>query len=264
MAERLAAGRGLVIPGTVGHGGGVIDDRTGYGSSGFPSTAWTIVVEARGEDEAAQLAMEKLCALYWAPLYAFARRSGCSREDAEDATQGFFAKMIEGDYLERARREKGRLRSFLLTCFRRFLGDEREKARSQKRGGGHEAVSIDAAALEEVLAGEEGSFSPERAFDRRWAHAVLEGALRELEEDYATKGKADLFSELKVFLIPDGEVAGHQEVAERLGMRENAVGVAVYRLRKRFGELMKRQVMATVENEGEVEAELRHLMAALG
>lgn len=219
-----------------------------------------MVVQTRSDDRDAQLAMEKLCAIYWPPLYAFARRSGCSRHDAEDATQAFFAKMIGGAFLDRARQEKGRLRSFLLTSFKRFLNDERDKAQAQKRGGGKEILSFDAAALEEVLEGETGS--PELAFDRSWAHAVLEATLGELEEEYRAKGKEALFNELRPFLTDDGD--GYRVVAERLGMRENAVGVAVFRLRKRFGELMRWQVMATVADEDEVEGELRHLMESLG
>jgi len=239
-----------------------MEDRTRIGNEGFPSTAWTMVVQARRDDAGAQVAMERLCLSYWAPLYAFARRSGWSREDAEDATQAFFAKMVEGAYLDRARREKGRLRSFLLTCFKRYLGDERDKARAQKRGGGKEVLSFDAGALEEVLAGDERDSSPELAFDRRWAHAVLESTLGELEAEYRSKEKGELFAELSPFLMGAGE--GYRDAASRLGMQENAVGVAVYRLRKRFAEGMRRQVLATVETEDEVEAELRHLMAALG
>lgn len=223
-----------------------------------------MVVQAGGDDEGAKDALERICELYWAPLYAFARRSGCSREDAQDATQVFFSRMIEGEYLERARREKGRLRSFLLTCFKRYLGDERDKARAQKRGGGKVIVSFDAAALDEVISSEDSDASPETAFDRRWAHALLDGALGELEEEYRRRGKESVFAELKVFLSPAGEESGYREVASRLEMRENAVGVAVFRLRKRFGELMKRQVLATVDDESEVEGELRYLMGALG
>lgn len=219
-------------------------------------------MQAQGEDELAQAALEQLCRSYWAPLYAFARRSGWAREDAEDVTQAFFTRIVEGTYLENARREKGRLRSFLLTCFKRYLGDQRAKARAHKRGGDREILSFDAAALEEVLAGEGLEGSPERAFDRRWAHAVLDAALGELEREYEEKGKADLFRELSPFLTGNDE--GYRGPAERLGMQENAVGVAVYRLRKKFAETMRRLVLATVDDPGEVEAELRHLMGSLG
>lgn len=239
-----------------------MEDRTRIGNAGFPSTAWTIVVQAQGADAGAQRALEQLCRSYWSPLYAFARRSGWSREDAEDATQAFFTRIVEGSYLEHARREKGRLRSFLLTCFKRYLGDQREKARAIRRGGDREILSFDAAALEEVLAGEGFDGSPERAFDRRWAHAVLDAALDELEREYRDRGKADLFQEISPFLTGGDE--GYRGPAERLGMQENAVGVAVYRLRKKFAETMRRLVLATVDDPGEVESELRHLMSSLG
>lgn len=218
-----------------------------------------MVVQTQGDDEGAHLAMEKLCANYWPPLYAFARRSGSSKEDAEDATQAFFTRMIGGAYLNKARKEKGKLRSFLLTCFKHYLSDERDKSKAQKRGGNSEILSFDAAALEEVIQADE--CSPERAYDRGWANAVLDAAMEDLRDDYAKRGKDAQFEALKGFLTDDG--GGYREVAEKLEMRENAIGVAVFRMRKRFGELMKQQVLATVVDEQEVVSELRHLMEAL-
>ncbi|GHC66556.1 RNA polymerase sigma factor [Roseibacillus persicicus] len=241
----------------------VAEDGTRIESGEFPSTAWTLIVQAGGSDDRAQMAMEKLCQLYWFPLYAFARRIGNSREDAEDSTQGFFTKMIDGAYLEKAREEKGRMRTFLLTCFKRYLRDEWKKATADKRGGGQEILSIDVEQAEERLA-DENEDSPEKLYERRWALAVLDGVVQALGDEYEVRGKSRLFQELRPFLMPGEEQHGYQGVAERLGMKENAVGVAVYRLRKRFGELMQRHVMATVEDESEVQNELRYLIGALG
>lgn len=254
---------GIACSATILHSPRVSNDVTRMQSGEFPSTAWTLIVQAGGSDDQAQLAMEKLCQLYWLPLYAFARRAGKSREDAEDSTQGFFSRMIDGSYLERARKDKGRLRTFLLTCFKRYLRDEWKKATADKRGGGQELFSIDVEQAEERLA-DEREETPEKLYERRWALAVLDGVIAELEEEYRGKGKGELFEALQPFLMPGAMEEGYESVARTLGMKENAVGVAVFRLRKRFGEVMKWQVMATVEDEGEVEEELRYLMSALG
>lgn len=222
-----------------------------------------MVIQATGGDEQSQVALERLCVIYWSPLYAFARRTGWSREDAEDATQDFFRRLCAGEYLDGARKEKGRLRSFLLICFKRFLGDKRAKGRALKRGGGREILSFDVEGVESLLDTEAGEDSPERIYEKRWAHALMAGVMEELETEYGKKGKEVLFVELKEFLMPGVAESGQREAAARLGMQENAVGVAVYRLRRRFGELMKRQVLATVEDESQVAEELRYLMGVL-
>ncbi|MDP0490208.1 MAG: sigma-70 family RNA polymerase sigma factor [Verrucomicrobiota bacterium JB023] len=236
-------------------------ERTGMGNADFPSTAWTMIVQAGGEGEESLKSLETICQLYWQPLYAFARRSGCSREDAMDRTQGFFAKLIEGRYLDRAKREKGKLRSFLLTCFKRYIRDEWRREQAAKRGGNDKLIPLDAESLEDTLSLDGNS--PERLFERRWALAVLEAAMQRLQAEYVEKGKEEIYRELASFLTPDAAGESYQTVAEKLGITENAVGVAIYRLRKRFAELMRRQVIATLDSEEEVEGELRYLMDVL-
>ena len=152
----------------------------------FPLTRWTRVSRLRADPESAdaQRALADLCQAYWYPLYAFARRKGQSTEDAQDVTQGFFAKIVQGSFFASARATEGKLRSYLLTAFTRHMADEWDKSRAQKRGGGIEFVSLDFDDGERrFLAEPASSESLEQTFDRAWARRVLEQAGGALEAD---------------------------------------------------------------------------------
>ncbi len=232
----------------------------------FKSTRWSLVVQSRGEGESARLAMEELCRTYWFPLYACARRSGMSPEQTEDAVQGFFVQVIEKDLFTRADPNLGKLRTFLLTAFRRFLRDEREREQSQRRGGGR-VVSFDAAEAEqwyvqERLDGE----TPEHMFDREWALTILDQAMARLEAECAGTGKGALFQALRPFLTAaEGSAAAYAKAGEALGLNENAVKVAVFRMRGRFRDLLRKEVAETtpLNREEEVDGEMAYLLEVL-
>ncbi|MEM7386859.1 MAG: sigma-70 family RNA polymerase sigma factor, partial [Verrucomicrobiota bacterium] len=163
---------------------------TSGGTAGFPATRWSLVRSTAGDDTVASDAMSELCRLYWYPLYVFARRQGLSPQDAEDATQGFLARVIEKGYLTRARSDRGTLRSFLLKGLKYFLANERKAARRLKRGGGSPGFSLDAGEgeirFQRELAHDD---SPDRLFDRKWATVVIERALSAVKEEYVRKNK---------------------------------------------------------------------------
>ena len=233
------------------------------GSREFPVTSWTLVVNAANPERSeSHSALASLCESYWYPLYAFVRRRGYSPEQASDLTQEFFVRILEGRYLDRADPEKGRFRSFLLTSFRFFLSDEADRARAQKRGGG-------AVLPFEIASGEEryereprDEQTPESIYERRWAISILDRTVSQLRAEFAQHGRLEHFERLKAFLI-GGSEAPYAALAAEMGTTEGALKVSIHRLRKRYRELFRREIAATVANPADVDQELRFLAAAL-
>ncbi len=234
-------------------------------SGAFATTQWTAVLSVSHTDPArAAAALEELCRKYWYPAYAFLRRQGHAPHEAEDLTQGFFAFVIETEALKKASRERGKFRTFLLTALTNFLRNEWDKAQSQKRGGGRRMLSLDEMAAEEKYRHEPvDSLTPEKLFERRWALTLIEQVLERLKEEYFERGQADVFKALETGLT--GEVAPrlHASWAESLNMSEGAVRVALHRLRRRFGELLRHELGQTVTDAAEIDDELRHLFRAM-
>lgn len=236
--------------------------------SAFATTSWSLIAAAAGREENqenAALALSELCAKYWMPLYAFARRRGYSSADAADLTQGFFGRVLEKHYLDDVDRESGRFRSFLLTAFRRFLSKEREYLQAAKRGGGRTIVSIDLNHAETQYATEPvDTRTPERVFERRWAIALLEYGLAQLESEYTSRGKAELFHLCRESLTITARGQNYAQIGATCGISEAAVKVAVHRMRTRFRELLRAEISRTVSHESDVDDELRALLRAVG
>jgi RNA polymerase sigma-70 factor (ECF subfamily) len=231
----------------------------------FVTTRWSVVLAAgRGGAGSASDAMIHLCRTYWYPLYAYARRRGCPPHDAQDMTQEFFARLLEGSWLASADRQRGRFRSFLLTVMKHFMADEWDKARAQKRGGGSPMLSLDWVTAEERFDLEPvDNSSPDRVFERQWALTLLEEVLNRLEDECRRDGKADLFAGLKHTLAGSSDSLPYAETAARLGLSESAVKVAVHRLRKRYRELIRDEIAGTIDQSQDVEDEMRHLFKVL-
>jgi RNA polymerase sigma factor (sigma-70 family) len=230
----------------------------------FTTTHWSVVLEAQSESPTAQKALEKLCQVYWHPIYSFVQRKGANPEDAKDITQEFFADLLEHRSLTAVRREKGRFRSYLLGALKYFLADERRRAMAIKRGKGQRLIP-----LEELSAEERTEMEPadpvtaEQIYERRWASTVLERVLGLLKNEYGAAGNAMLFDSLKQ-LLPDEPGAPPQaEIAGQLGMTENAVRQAFYRFRQRYQSLLREEIAHTVATAGDIEDELRHLIAVV-
>jgi len=226
----------------------------------FLTTHWSVVVNARAADsKTAKAALESLCNTYWYPLYAFVRRLGHSPHDAEDLIQGFFAQCIEKDYLRAADQEKGRFRSFLLVALKRFLANEWDRARTRKRGGDRQIISLDA---EQRYAAEPAeALSPDKLFERRWAMTLLENVLAKLKAEQISAGRLAIFTELQPVLTSRG--TPYADLAKRLGLTESAIKVAVHRLRQRYRELLEQEIANTVSSPAEIEEERRYLLRIL-
>lgn len=234
--------------------------------SGFATTQWSIVLRAaQPEDSAARAALEMLCRRYWFPLYAFARRRAVTIHEAQDLTQEFFARLLEKNSLAAASPERGRFRSFLLTSLKNFLSNEWDRANTQKRGGGREQLSLDWESGESRLSLEPAhSDTPEREFERQWALTLLDNVVRRLQDEFASAGKSHQFELLKETLTGGRAVVDYSAVATELSMSEDAARQAAHRLRKRYRDLLREEVAATVENGSDVEDEIGRLLAALG
>jgi RNA polymerase sigma-70 factor (ECF subfamily) len=232
----------------------------------FDTTRWSLVLAAQARpDPAARAALAALCEIYWEPLYAHVRRRCPGREEAEDLTQAYFARLLEKGLLAGVRPERGRLRSFLLASLDHFLANERDRERALKRGGGRTMVALDAPAADaRSLQLRSCDPRPDEEFDRRWALTVLDRALAELRGEHSSPDKARQYEKLEPYLTGEQPSRPHAEVAAELGTTDGAVKTAVHRLRRRLGELLRREVARTVERDDEIDAEIRHLLAVLG
>jgi RNA polymerase sigma factor (sigma-70 family) len=241
-----------------------IDQTTQNGGIAFNTTHWSVVLAAQGESPAAREALEKLCRTYWWPLYGFVRRQGYIPEEAQDLTQGFFALLLERRDFDAVRREKGRLRSYLIVSLKNFLGKAHRRSLALKRGEGRTLVPLD-----ELLARERGDLEPASAlsadnvYERRWALTLLEQVLALLEEEYRVAGKELLFESLNELLAGESGGPSQADIAKKLGMTEHAVKQAFYRLRQRYRELLREEIAHTVAVPADVEDELRHFISVL-
>ena len=232
--------------------------------AGFTTTHWSVVVEAQGSTPAAQAALEKLCQTYWRPIYGFVRREGTDPEEAKDLTQGFFALLLERRGLKTARQEKGRLRSYLLTSLKNFLINEHQRAMAIKRGQGQPLISLDQLRDRERLDFEPVDTSTaDQIYERRWALALLEQIVTRLGDEYRLAGNVILFERLRVLLIDEPGRPSQAQIAAELDMTENAVKQALHRLRERYRQLLREEIAHTVMAPGDIEDELRHLVAVL-
>jgi RNA polymerase sigma-70 factor (ECF subfamily) len=230
----------------------------------FVTTRWTAVVTAaRSETTRARRALAELCQTYWYPLYAYARRRGLGPHDAEDVTQGFFARLLELKSLAGVSREKGRFRAFLLAAMNHFLAAEWVRATAQKRDV-RQTVSLDAGAGEDRYQGGPAEpHSPETLYEREWAVTLLESVLGRLAREYETTGRGPLFRELRGTIALEAGHAPYAEIARRLGSTEAALRVAVHRLRQRYRQMLREEIAQTVTDESEVSSELAYLRRVL-
>ncbi len=211
-----------------------------------------------------RVALEELCQLYWYPIYAYIRRRGQSRHDAEDLTQGFFEKLLHDRTLEAAEAARGRLRTFLLAAVERHLADQHRRSSALKRGGGRQIIAFDDLKAEERYAFEPKDHrDPESLFVRAWIQLLLDGVKERLRTIFAESGRAGVFEALLPFLLMDDDAPSYREVARRLDSSETAVRLLVFRLRSRFRELLRQEIARTVESPAEVEAELDWLRTTL-
>ena len=230
----------------------------------FRTTHWSVVLAAGGSPAPeAAVALERLCATYWYPLYSFLRRQGQSPHDAQDLTQSFFAQLLEKNSLQSVNPGKGKFRSFLLSSLKHFLANERDRAGALKRGGAIAFISWEEAGAEERHRQADSlALTPDKAFEQTWAMTLLERVLAKLRTDYADAGQSALFDALQIFLTGDKGAVPYAEMAARLNLGESALKMSIQRLRRRFGELLREEIAHTVSRPEEIDEEIRALFAA--
>jgi len=234
------------------------------GAAQFTTTHWSVVLEAQSESPAAQEALEKLCRVYWRPIYGFVQRQGIGPEEAKDVTQSFFADLLEHRSLTAVRKEKGRFRSYLLGALKYFLADERRRAMAIKRGKGQRLIPLEELGTDERIEMEPPDpVTAEQIYERRWASTVLERVLGLLKNEYVAAGNAVLFDSLKQLLPDEPGSPSQADIAGQLGMTANAVRQAFHRFRQRYQSLLREEIAHTVATPGDVEDELRHLIAVV-
>jgi len=230
----------------------------------FATTHWTVVLAAgRRHTPQSDGALEELCRTYWFPLYAYVRRRGHNKPDAEDSVQAFFARFLAKNYLAGLSAERGRFRAFLLASLKHFLINEWKKSQRLKRGGGEKNLLLDWQTADtkfQVAATNEPS--PDKAFDREWALALLVKVIERLQRECEVDGKIKLFEQLKFFLTAGKGALSHTDAAKKLGMDEAAVRVAVHRLRKRYRVLLRDEIAQTLADAADVDEEMRALFGA--
>ena len=237
------------------------------GAVAFATTHWSVVLEAQGQSPAAEEALEKLCRTYWQPIYSFVRRQGIRPEEAEDLTQGFFALLLERRDLDSVRKEKGRLRSYLLASLKHFTSDRRRREMAIKRGRRQDLMPLEELRanqrVDPVFARVADTLSADQLYERRWALALMEQVLRRLKDEYRATGNGALFDWLKQLLPDEPGAPSRTEIAAKLGMTENALRQTFHRFRHRYQVLLREEIGHTVVTASEIEDELRHLIAVL-
>jgi RNA polymerase sigma factor (sigma-70 family) len=231
----------------------------------FATTRWSLVLAAGHRTDARSAeALAKLCEMYWYPVYAFIRRQGYRPEEGADLTQEFFARVLEKNYFRDADPARGRFRAFLCTSIRHFLSNERDRARTLKRGGSGPLISLDVEAAEGTYCFEpRDDLTPEKLFDRRWALVLLERVLAHVRDAHVSAGKGEMFDRLKGYLTGDSRGEPYADVAKALGMTEGAVKVAVHRLRRHFRGMLIQEIAETVSDPADIDAEIEYLLKAV-
>jgi RNA polymerase sigma-70 factor (ECF subfamily) len=230
----------------------------------FTTTHWSVVLEAQGQSAAAQEALEKLCRTYWRPIYGFVQRQGVKPEEAKDLTQGFFAMLLERRDLNAVQQEKGRLRSYLLTSLKHFLTNERNRAMAIKRGAGQQLIPLEDLRERERIGFEPPETLPaDQIYERRWALSVLDHVMGRLEQEYRAAGNIHLFDRLQKSLTDEPDRPLVADIAREFEMTESAVRQASYRLRQRYRQLLRDEIVQTVMAPADIDDELRHLVTVL-
>ena len=237
------------------------------GAARFRTTRWSVVLlSAQSQAPSSKAALAELCKLYWFPLYAFVRRRGYCPADAQDLVQGFFLHLLDHKSLAEVDPRKGKFRSFLLASIKNYLSKEADRGRCLKRGGNIEFVPLDTKRAEDLYRLEPADFlTAETIFDARWAFALLGEAKNRLRQEYLDSGKMAVFEALKGFVDPvtTETLPSYEEVARQLDVSVPAIKTLIHRLRKRNTAIVREEILRTISDPDDVEAESRELCEAL-
>jgi RNA polymerase sigma factor (sigma-70 family) len=249
-----------------GEGSSAASTNGNWSSIRFETTRWSVVLAAGvGSSGKAREALADLLRAYWHPLYVFVRRRGYSPEDSQDLIQGFLAQMIEHDRLRFANPERGRFRSFLLTSLCHFLANQQHSHQALKRGGGIRFLPLTGEEMEMHFdLSTSHDLTPEKAFDKHWALALLRLVLERLRTEYELSGRQVAFDLLKPYLEGTEPDLRYAEMAARLKVSESGARMMVHRLRRRYRALINEEIARTLADPSQADQELESLLAALG
>lgn len=233
----------------------------------FHTTRWSVVVGAQGHSAAdVNASVESLYRQYLSPLYAYVRRRGYAPHDAQDLTHDFFSRLLEKGWLSLAQPERGRLRTFLLVAMKRFLANEWDRAKAEKRGGASVLVSLQSEEGERLFSSDRAAHSTlpdELVFDRNWALVLMQATLDQLRGEYARSTRPGDFEVLKSCLTAERGSIDYASIARELQLLPASARSMVHRFRKRFREIFHAEVAGTVSSPDEVEDEMRALISTL-
>lgn len=233
----------------------------------FPTTRWSMIAKANNKigESLYHQALAELCQTYWQPLYVFARRSGNNHHDAMDLTQGFFAHLLDHHSLSFADPDKGRFRSFLLVSFKNYVSNQRRHAGTARRGGGHALLSLTTADFDAISDFEPTETeTPETLFQKEWAQSLLRQVRNRLEEECICANKGELFQLLEPHLVNSPDALPRDTISTKLGLSSAALAMTLYRLRRRYREILRDEVAATVVNPADIDDELAELITLFG
>ena len=233
----------------------------------FQTTHWSVVIHAnQGDPDMAEEALEKLCSIYWTPLYYFLLQKGIKSHDAQDLVQGFFQRLLSKDGLKSVDPGRGKFRTFLLKSLTHYMQNEWKKGQAIKRGGGMAWLSFDALDSDRVVVDQSphSTSSPESNYDLAWVEMVVQRVHARLKEEYEKLGMTDRYQVFKTHLLENGRDDGfYSSMAKTLGLSESGMRSAMFRFRKRFAELFRQEIVQTVANESEVDDEIRYLIGMM-
>ncbi len=238
------------------------------GRAVFGPTRWSLVIEAQGTSPEARIALAELCEAYYEPVFRFLRREGRDEDAARELAQEFFSRVLGRGGFGTPDPARGRFRSYLLGAVKHFLSDQRKQAGREKRGSTHLHESMDSVGTDDVESGlqvpDPRAGVADTHFDRDWALAVMRRSLDRLEEEFREGGKREQFEVLQPWLVGDAAGLSQTEAGRRLGLGESAVKVAVHRLRRRFRDVVRSELLQTLPTGDDPDQELRYLAEVLG
>lgn len=230
------------------------DTTMGGSRRGFQPTLWTVVLKAKAHHREA---LEELIKTYWKPVYVYIRRWGYPSEESKDLSQGFFSELLERDFLRGVSPEKGKFRTFLLTVLKRYLINESERKRAQKRGGGKPVLSLDYQRAErDFTIMPVSDETPERSFNRQWALEAMSRSLAALAKEM----EPATFEAIKPHLAGG---PAYEETARKLGITVTRLNNLIHRTRRRYRDLLRAEIAGSLSDASEADEEVRNLLEAV-
>ncbi len=233
----------------------------------MPTTQWTLIRRLQHADEKqSRAALDELCRAYHYPLYCHLRRRGLEHHDAEDVLHDFLAKLLRHESFGLANAEKGRLRTYLLSALKRFIANwKRDHERQREREISTEAMAAIAGAERRFALDEAAHHeSPDRLYDKQWAHELMNRVLFRLRESYEAKGRGVFFDALRPVLVSGGSLMDHdsEALAKSLSVRPGTLRMILHRMLEDYREALRLEILKTVETQELARQELIVLMEA--